>query len=384
MIRIEQFSGGHKNLQHSELTNCRTALYVRPNREGVGSVMRSLARILCIASTFATTGCATTNMLTILNEAACGGGKDLQVPREYKPPGPTAVSRATVLKRQSAVVRIIWTDRASKYRDVARKFEVKPEDSYSTFYNEAHCTGTLIARDLIITAAHCIYGGGLGVDKIPLPEFTGNMPARGIAQLLRVEFFYDTVEDGKKIDPVLFDVERLEDVPKEIYYNYEYAIDFAILKIKPLSGTSREWETLRQRGVEPVPLAERPPEKNEQVAIIQHPNGSPKRVAAGNAVRGEGFAPDGIERRGMRSGAILQYAISTNHKSSGAAIIDRFGRVIGIHKGVGGQVGSLGDACDKTSRNYGPSIDWMRYFATSSVMKMRKAPIVANSAVSPR
>jgi hypothetical protein len=152
------------------------------------------------------------------------------------------------------------------------------------------CSGTLIARDLFLTAAHCLSGGApLALDvefnAEKLPGTTTQEDALSRHDVLEV------VEDG---------------------FRQSQFLDYAILR---LSGTPGD----RFGVAELEPLR---PAEGHLITVIQHPKGEAKQVDVGHILR-----YDAAE-------LYMLYAdLSTDGGTSGAGILDDEGRLVGVHRG---------------------------------------------------
>ncbi len=148
------------------------------------------------------------------------------------------------------------------------------------------CSGTLIAEDLFLTAAHC-------VDKSITQKFVSfnYEKGAGTSDLLP--------QDHVKIEAIVEDgsVNRL---------------DYAILKLEGKPGL--------KYGFSPIRVAL--PANNDPLIIIQHPKGKAKMVEAGPKV-GE-------------SGTYMDYAdLDTEPGSSGSGVLNADGSLVGVHTNGG-------------------------------------------------
>jgi V8-like Glu-specific endopeptidase len=206
------------------------------------------------------------------------------------------------------------------------------------------CTGTLIADNLLLTAAHCFAQNPKGyltparrvgstVVLLPPPE---------LAQLMLVEFNYqrDASKCGNPAQPRtcperrpdVYPIVRLLEYSRPVPNSPEDSFDYAIAELGPgLAG-----EVLGKLPGERYKYLERDStevslQNADMLTIIQHPNGDPKRIAAGQHL--------GLDTTGTK---IYYSDVDTMEGSSGAAVLDRSGRIIGVHTSGG---------CDKPAAN---------------------------------
>lgn len=150
------------------------------------------------------------------------------------------------------------------------------------------CTGFLVSPDVIMTNHHCI-------------------KSQREARSANVDFDYD------------FDSAPTETVRgKELLVpDSDPTLDFALVRLrKPVDGTIRV----------PFKLTSELPQPGKQLLIIQHPGGEPKQISVTDCkaeiigVRGLGEAP-----------VDFTHACDTKEGSSGSAVIDPAGNVLGLH-----------------------------------------------------
>lgn len=176
------------------------------------------------------------------------------------------------------------------------------------------CSGTLIADDLFLSAAHC-FEPTLSGWKTPRRTVGGVlrlMSAREIAPLMHVNFNYQIDPQTSQprtpdVYPVTALVEYGFDLPGEL--------DYAIVRLG--SGPNGELPSKRYR-VQPTDASDATLNQANVLTVIQHPKGLPKRIAAGAALR--------------VVGAEVQYMdVDTYGGSSGSGVIEQGGRLVGVH-----------------------------------------------------
>jgi hypothetical protein len=223
--------------------------------------------------------------------------------------GKSGVPTAFVNRHRLAVGLLRWKS------DLAKRY-FKEAGNVS---GRGWCTGTLIDDDLFLTAGHCLDSDDTG--RWQLPREKGNVLLRTteLAREFVVEFRYETSlqADAPRNSA---EVVRLEE-----YRNG--GLDYAILRLSGhpglLNGVAR---------ISPVDASAGTP-----LAILQHPEAGPMKIAAGPALRVEGST-------------IGYDTIDTLGGSSGAGILDATtGKLVGVHTNGG---------CTKTGdgENFGVAI----------------------------
>ncbi len=233
-----------------------------------------------------------------MEESICKNIDDSQPVEFYD--GTLGVSKAFVEKMSRSVGQLQW-----KY-NFGGTFN-GPNDSEGDVKGVRWCTGTLIGKDIFITAGHCFDRDGNG----------WNMPTRGgqtisseeIAQLMKVNFNYqaDRVTGKIRADTIDYPVVELKE-----YRNGN--LDYAII----ILGKDKEGRYPGDRfGF--VEIAKSEPSQNDMTAIIQHPLGNPKVIEAGRifSIKFDLLNYDDIDTQGGSSGAAV---ISVNNN-----------KIIGIH-----------------------------------------------------
>lgn len=241
-------------------------------------------------------------------ESACGRTIDLQDVELYD--GRSGVSRAFVNRHRLAVGLLRWRN------DIALRYQ----DEAGNVSGVEWCTGTLIANDLFLTAAHCLSPEDSG--GFTLPRERGGIPLRPteLAREFVVVFRYE-VSGQTRLSSVgqVFDVVRLEE-----YRNHD--LDYAIVRLGGSAGLSNGVARIAPRDIE----------AGSTVALLQHPVGSPMKIGAGAVTSVQGSR-------------IFYNTIDTLGGSSGAGILDaKTGNLVGIH--------TNGGCKEEGGANYGVNI----------------------------
>ena len=149
-----------------------------------------------------------------------------------------------------------------------------------------YCTGILISEDLFLTASHC-------VDTTILKEFVvfNFQKLRGTTELAKPEHFKILAVAEKALGQ----------------------LDYAILQIDGKPGLKYGYQKINIENVE----------DGNVLTIIQHPSGKPKMVDVGH-------------KNGLRDVKYMTYGdLDTEPGSSGSAVLDQNGFVVGVHTNGG-------------------------------------------------
>jgi V8-like Glu-specific endopeptidase len=192
-------------------------------------------------------------------ETHCGGN-DLQLVNAYT--GTLGPSVGFVQEHKTAVGAMAASSSSGKY-----------------------CSGTLVARDLFLTASHCVDSSTVGQVVSFNYERSGG-PGSG----LLTESFYT-------ISAVVHD---------------SSALDFALLRLSGDPGSSFPW----------TPLSSSGHGNGTAITLIQHPDGRPKEIEAGSI--------------SSQSTDYYNYGdVDTEGGSSGSGILNDAGELIGVHTNGG-------------------------------------------------
>ena len=219
-------------------------------------------------------------------EEICGG-RDWQEVEQYD--GTRGVPVSFVAAHERPVGLLAWrTDVADRYADPGEVAGVKL------------CSGTLIAPDLFLTAAHCFESTSrrlpIGTDGQPIgpDESATNMEVR----------FNHQVSPEDRYRPVT--AYRVEAMVERRGGDHDYAV----LRLAGNPGATWGWT--------PVEAAVLTP--GESLTIIQHPRGYSKKIDSGS-----------FRRYRDEERQIAYDDIDTLPGSSGAGILSARGTVIGVH-----------------------------------------------------
>lgn len=251
-------------------------------------------------------------------ETQCGQVDDLQDVEYYV--GDLGVTRAYVDTHQSSTVQLQWMSGTEMARTL-------PGHSPGNVARQRWCTGTLLPEGRVLTAGHC-FDIGRGEDGWFTPYLDGPNgrvyaePA-AIARVMQVNFFYQVNGTTGAIRvPVSYPIEELLE-----YREGSNRLDYAIVRL----GSNTQGRP-PARNANPGTTVTRVPIDREQIVIIQHPQGQPKKIEAGRVMR-------------VLDPWIYYNDIDTYGGSSGSGILDSNGRVIGVHTN-GGCKKSGGDMFD--------------------------------------
>ncbi len=148
------------------------------------------------------------------------------------------------------------------------------------------CTGTLISRDLFLTAGHCIDAITVGSSKVDFNY--EKLPGSNEIAVTTSVRITSVVEDGRS----------------------PHNLDYAIFQLEGTPGSRFGSATIE----------EFPPAAAHLITIIQHPQGQLKQVEVGHI-------------QSLTEDAILYDDLDTEHGSSGSGILDDAGQLVGVHSG---------------------------------------------------
>lgn len=241
-------------------------------------------------------------------QTVCGPTDDLQDVELYD--GSLGVTQGYVKKYEPRVVQFRWIDEAEMRRRL-------PDYILGNVAGERWCTGTLIGPTTVLTAGHCfdVESGEVGwftPYKLDAARTAVHLPPSELAKLQAVIFNYQVNGQTKLTRPG-------EPFPiKQLLEHRKGGLDYAIVEI----GANAANQTPALLGYQPAALAASLPAKGSEIAIIQHPQGDPKKIEAGVV-------------QSYQGGEIYYGDVDTYGGSSGSGILDQNGNLIGVHTNGG-------------------------------------------------
>ena len=186
------------------------------------------------------------------------------------------------------------------------------------------CTGTLIAKNLFLTAAHCLQPQTEGWRTPARKVDSGGkillevLPAAELAPLMQLNFNYQ-VSAG---DPQRR-IRQADAYPivKLVEYGFDLpgGLDYAIIEAAPGSDGKLPGETY---GVTTFDTSDDALTRAQVLTLIQHPHGQPKKIMSGPKVGNEG-------------NLLLYSDLDTLGGSSGSGVLSEEGKIIGVHTNGG-------------------------------------------------
>lgn len=232
-------------------------------------------------------------------ESQCGNEDNAVHVEKYSGANPTV---NFVMTYQSSIGQIQWN------KDLKRKFK-KPDARAGNVNGVRWCSGGMISDTLFLTAGHCFPQSDQGYWSIPKRKVNGEFKVvsrEALAVNMHVNFNYQLNSAGFKIEADEFPIVKLHEA-------WLGKLDYAIVELGPNSKgeiAGKKYGRLK--------ISATSPDDTDQLVVIQHPNGDPKKVANGTLAH--------------RIGNYLRYSnLDTWHGSSGSPVLNGEGKVVGVH-----------------------------------------------------
>lgn len=255
-------------------------------------------------------------------EAVCFGSKLWDID-EFK--GTPSFPRLEIASLQRATVRIAFQSSDDIEAIAKASFGRRRYDLGDVPYNAetAFCTGTMIDRNLVLTAGHCVnsdYFESEAKGKPRMPRVFGRAESKlsdtELGKFMMVQFNEQApyaiadADAAAVAGPMDKFSARVIEVIDSKYLPPRR--DYAILKLDPAALPEHVYSI----GLSKM-LIDDAPDKSTPLAVIQHPNGGKKRIATGTVLA-------------TKDTRIFYANLSTEGGSSGAGILSR-GKLVGIH-----------------------------------------------------
>ena len=159
-------------------------------------------------------------------------------------------------------------------------------------FDTVSCTGFMVSPDLMLTNQHCV-------------------PSASVCASTYAKFGYERDAAGKETVGEDYRCRKLVDVSAEL--------DFSLLRLEGSPGSTERWGFLA--------FAAAPHRLHQPLAMVQHPDGDPKRVAL------QGCGVTTLQAVGKQAGVFSDFGhkCDTLTGSSGSPLLDLGMRVLGLH-----------------------------------------------------
>jgi V8-like Glu-specific endopeptidase len=238
-------------------------------------------------------GAAVDDDYPLILETICGATDDSQPVEQYD--GTLGVPATFVNAHQAPVAQVQWNDNlASIYTN--------PGNVSGARWG----SGTMISRDLFLTAGHLFDQTGGGWERPRTNGTTNIISPQEIALNMRLNFNYQVDASGTLRTAQSFPITQL------VEYRLG-SVDFAICRISGNPGNTFGW----------TDVATADAALNDMLCVMGHPAGVPKRIEAGPAT-------------GFNGNQILYNDIDTLGGNSGSGILSGVsGQLVGVHTNGG-------------------------------------------------
>ena len=258
-------------------------------------------------------------------ESACLGYSFSDI-RDFKETA--AFKRLQIAALQRATVRISFQSQENIEVIAKRRFAGVRYDlrELPLVGSNGTCTGTMIARNLVLTAGHCVdarYYETEHKDKVKMPRVydrrrkSSQLEHSELGLFLQADFNYQLpyrTADNDVTSSIDSREEFSTPVIEVVSSKYKpYNLDYAILKLSPENLKPSSFSI----GLSKMELTARP-RRTQPLAIIQHPSGNTKKIGTGTV-------------HASNSSRVFYSDLSTEGGSSGAGILNRNGKLVGIH-----------------------------------------------------
>lgn len=236
-------------------------------------------------------------------QSICGTSRDFQDVELYD--GTLGVPETYVATHEPSTVQLQWLGN----NDISAKL---PNHSPGNVAGARWCTGTLVTEDRVLTAGHCfdVQDGTSGWTSPFTFDVDGNKIYASsdiLATLQVVNFRYQR-------EGATGALREAEVYPITGLVEYRLGgLDYAIIKVGP--------NATGERPSSAFPAAEiltRAPVLQEPTVLLQHPQGEPKKIEAGQVVL-------------TRDSDVYYSDLDTLGGSSGSGVRDASGAIIGVH-----------------------------------------------------